>query len=742
MINYTYIRKEAVRLRILLASTRMGIGGAETHILTLARVLHKRGHYVHIVSAGGAYIPALISSQITHTVFPLDRKDIISVTRSARAIKKLAIEGHFDVVHAHGRIPAFICGMLAKQKGFPPFAVTAHGFYDPAPHLRAFTLWGRRTIAVSEDVKTFLVENYKLDPDSIDVIVNGVDTVVPEHQPSKRFRIVTASRLDGDTSLCPLLLCELITRIRRDFPELDPVLTIVGGGEKLPEIREAARRTNALCPGSVTVAGSVLDMPSILARADIFIGSSRAALEAMAASVPVILCSDMGCDGVLDETNLLRAEQTNFTCRGGAQTDIESLRLSLERLICATPRERVLYGAFGRAYVTRRASAELFAEKTLAFWRDLIAGERGGIMLCGYFGAGNAGDDATLDAVLSSLPELPKGITPTVPAIRADRLPSGVAPIGRYNFLKIKKELSKTRLFLLCGGTLLQNSTSNRSLRYYNYMSDLAVRCGARVMLYSGGVGPLIGEKAVDGTVYTIENCDAVTLREPDSYELLRKLGCDLGGVGVSADAALRTEPLPLPESIIKRLPDDREVFAVSVRPLRGITRGDGAPDPSEVYRTVAKAVCVIADRRNAVPLFIPLAPEDVRLCAKVCKLAERGIVMPRMRAGHIVSLMSKCTFTLGMRLHSAVFSSVAGIPALTLAYDPKVASFARYAYHPAPLDPNSSDFNMRAIVNAAGAIYTGYEEAVKAVRARTIELAGCIEGDAELAAHIYKADI
>ena len=94
------------------------------------------------------------------------------------------------------------------------------------------------------------------------------------------------------------------------------------------------------------------------------------------------------------------------------------------------------------------------------------------------------------------------------------------------------------------------------------------------------------------------------------------------------------------------------------------------------------------------------------------------------------------------MRLHSAVFSSVAGIPALTLAYDPKVASFARCACHPAPLDPNSPDFNMRMIVNAAGAIYTGYEEAVKAVRARTIELAGCIEGDVELVTHIYKADI
>ena len=720
----------------------MGIGGAETHILTLARALQRRGHYVHIVSAGGAYIPALISSKIMHTVLPLDRKDVISVVKSAREIKKLAVEGHFDVVHAHGRIPAFICGMLSKQQGFPPFAVTAHGFYDPAPPRRAFTLWGRRTIAVSEDVKAFLVENYKLDPASIDVIVNGVDTVVPEHQPSKRLRIVTASRLDGDTSLCSLLLCELILRLRRDFPELDPTLTVVGGGEKLPDVREAARRANALSPGAVNVAGSVLDMPSILARADIFIGSSRAALEAMASSVPVILCSDMGCDGVLDETNLRRAEETNFTCRGGAQTDMEILRLSIERLISATPRERALYGAFGRTYVTRRASADLFAEKTLAFWRDLIAGDRGGIMLCGYFGAGNAGDDATLDAVLSSLPKMPKGVLPTVPTVNPGRLPEGVVPIGRYNFLKIRKELSRTRLFLLCGGTLLQNSTSNRSLGYYYYLADLAVRRGARVMLYSGGIGPVIGEKAVDETIYTIENCDAVTLREPYSLDLLKKIGCSVDGIGVSADAALGTKPMPLPRAVTNMLPDDREIFAVSLRPLRGLARSEDARDPEEIYTMICNAVRVIADRRKAVPIFVPFAPEDVRLCEKLCKRTKRGIVLPLISAGQIVTLFSNCSAVIGMRLHSAVFASVAGIPALTLAYDPKVASFARYAYHPDPLDSNSPDINMRAIVNAASDLYDDYDEIILRVRSRAAELVRCLASDAELAAHIYKADI
>ena len=728
-------------MRILLVATRMGIGGAETHILTLSRALKKRGHHVCILSSGGAYLPALISAQIEHIILPLDRKDVRSVIKSYREIWKIATEGRFDVVHAHGRIPAFICGMLSRRAGFPPFAVTAHGFYDPAPPRRALTLWGRRNIAVSEDVKNFIVQKYKLDPACIDVITNGVDTDVPPHQDSPRLRIVTASRLDSDTALTPALLCELMPRIRRDFPELDPTLTVVGGGSKLPELREAARLANSQSPGAVTVAGNALDMPSILARADIFVGSSRAALEAMAASVPVILCSDMGCDGVLDETNLRRAEDTNFTCRGGAPAELETLRLAVERLLCSTPRERSLYGTFGRAYVTRRASADIFAEKTLAFWRDLIEYERGGVMLCGYFGAGNAGDDATLSAVLSSLPKLPKGILPTVPTSDPDAMPEGVRAIGRYNIPKIKKELKKTRLFLLCGGTLLQNSTSNRSLAYYYYLSRLASKQGARVMLYAGGVGPIFGDEAAYEAVEAIENCDAVTLRDPDSLALLGELECETDGIAVTADPALLTVPEKLPEKLDALLSEEgRRFFAVSLRPLSGLRRGAGARNPDEIFSAVSAAIRVVSDRLNATPLYIPFAEEDVKLCRGL--MVERGILLGRLSPGQIVTVLSKCEFTLGMRLHSAVFSSVAGTPAVMIAYDPKVGAFARHAYHPAPIYPEADDFNMRAIVGAIGSLYSNMNPAKQTLSARTAELIKNARADAVIAERLYRADI
>jgi polysaccharide pyruvyl transferase WcaK-like protein len=110
------------------------------------------------------------------------------------------------------------------------------------------------------------------------------------------------------------------------------------------------------------------------------------------------------------------------------------------------------------------------------------------------------------------------------------------------------------------------------------------------------------------------------------------------------------------------------------------------------------------------------------------------------MRAGHIISVLEKCSFTLGMRLHSGVFSSIAGTPAIMIAYDPKVEAFAKRAYHPAPIDPDADDFGMRTIVSSAGALYMNMNAARTTLRARAAELRRLTEADKTVAEELYNA--
>lgn len=721
-------------MKILICATRMSIGGAETHILSLARAFRAMGQFVCVVSSGGEYAKALGESGIRHICLPLDKKDPASVMKCRKAIYRMVREGGFDVVHAHGRIPSFVCDSLRGKKGFVPVVVTVHGIYDPAPPRRKLSKFGDRTIAVSADIKDDLVNTYRVKAENICVIPNGVDTAAPAHVGAPRLRILTASRLDRDTALTAILLCGLMPRLRRDFPQLDPALTIVGGGNMLSRVREAAKIANLQSPGSVTVIGAVTDMPTMISHADVFVGSSRAALEAMSASVPVVLCSDVGCSGVLDEKTILEAERTNFTCRSAAETSAELLRAELERLLCATPSERAALGNFGRAYILRRASTEIVAQKTLAELRSCLDSERGEIMLCGYFGADNAGDDATLASVLGSISQIAHGAHVTVVARGGGSLPRGVERISRLNMRLICEHLKKTRLFVLCGGTLIQNSTSNRSLTYYHTLCSLAKKYGARIMIWGGGVGPIFGESAADLAADIIEDCDAAGIRDERSMRRAKALGIETGHLYASADAALLTPALPLPAGGGLR---SGNCFAVCPRSIAGLKCEDVDISENDMQSLLVNAVRRIADKYKITPLWLPLAEEDVALCRKLCRKCGRGRVMPRLQAGEAVSLLSGCLFCVTVRLHGAVFSSCAGIPAICLPYDPKVESFGDSADHHV-VDMGARDLSPLSVIKIADHILSYRDRLCANVRARAAELRRACTADVEAARKLW----
>ena len=58
-------------MNILMLSMSMGAGGAETHVLTLARALVRAGHSVTVASAGGMLTAGLAEGGVAHVTLPL-----------------------------------------------------------------------------------------------------------------------------------------------------------------------------------------------------------------------------------------------------------------------------------------------------------------------------------------------------------------------------------------------------------------------------------------------------------------------------------------------------------------------------------------------------------------------------------------------------------------------------------------------------------------------------------------------
>ena len=164
-----------MKQKILMITMGLGIGGAETHIVELSKELHRRGYDVIVASNGGIYAEEIRKYGIRHEEMPMNSRNAAAMFKSYRLLKKLILQEKPDLVHAHARIPAFIAGLVRKSVDFP-FVTSAHGVFDTTGILKYVSNWGDRTIAVSEDIKSYLREKYRIPSQNIKVTINGIDT--------------------------------------------------------------------------------------------------------------------------------------------------------------------------------------------------------------------------------------------------------------------------------------------------------------------------------------------------------------------------------------------------------------------------------------------------------------------------------------------------------------------------------------------------------------------------------------
>ncbi|MFO7610891.1 MAG: glycosyltransferase, partial [Clostridia bacterium] len=105
--------------KILIAAMALDIGGAETHVFELAKKLASYGHRVWVVSNGGVFVREIEKAGVRHIKVPLHTKSPGSLITSYRMLRKIIVRDCIDIVHAHARIPAFLCSILCKELNVP-----------------------------------------------------------------------------------------------------------------------------------------------------------------------------------------------------------------------------------------------------------------------------------------------------------------------------------------------------------------------------------------------------------------------------------------------------------------------------------------------------------------------------------------------------------------------------------------------------------------------------------------------
>ena len=734
-------------LKILMATMGLGIGGAETHIVELAGELKRRGFDVMVASNGGVYVQEIEDKGIRHFHVPMNKRNAFHMIRSYFLLRKLIRRENPDIVHAHARIPAFICGLLRKSLRFP-FVTTAHLPFDISGVLRYLSNWGEKTIAVSDDIKDYLIKNFGMSERDIIITINGIDTekfsartsgsrIMEEfHLDASKPIITSVSRLDASRALAADQLIGIAPELDKHLPGIQ--LLIAGGGDVYDELKVKADAVNsALGRRIVTMTGPRTDISEIIAAGDIFINVSRSALEAMASEKPVILAGNEGYIGLLSPENMDAARESNFCCRGFPMSTEARLLEDIIRCFAMSPSERAALGAVERAYILSNYSVSRMADDSLRAY-EAVRRKKYNVVMSGYYGFGNAGDEAILQSIhqnISSSGDISITVLSNDPEDTKNRY--GYYAVNRFKLFSVVRALRRCDALVSGGGSLLQDHTSTRSLFYYLMIIRVSEFYKKKVMIYANGIGPV--RKKINRRLVSriVGRADVITLRDDVSAQELRSMGVVRDDIRVTSDpvftlgGASREEALRLLSEA--GIPHDTPFICVSVRNWGNM---------GTFCSTIARLCDSIHDIYGRNTIFIAMqTPHDIGISHDVCRMMKNKayVLDERYKAGQIMGIVGQCDFVLAMRLHTLIFSARMCVPFIGMVYDPKVDAYIKALSMLSAGDVRELD-DVR-VLEAVKNLMENREKYVNSLKRSLLELESLAHQDAQLLLELLESD-
>ena len=278
------------------------------------------------------------------------------------------------------------------------------------------------------------------------------------------------------------------------------------------------------------------------------------------------------------------------------------------------------------------------------------------VVLAGYFGFRNLGDELLASSAIDALVEC--GVPAERIAILTAGESHGAQPFDRWSLRSVIGVLRRSRSLLFAGGGLFQDATSLRSAIYYWGLSALASAVGSVPWAMAQSVGPLRTRMArwLAGSAFS--RCRYITARDEGSRLLLGELGVN----------ARRMPDLVLGAGVPSVRVSHRGPVLLNVRPT----------DDGEAGRLVSR----VAEKFTAEGIEtvgLAFSPDD---CAEFERLIASGD-MPETKLHRVESvadfarLADGCGGAVGVRLHFGILCYLAGIEPLLYPYDPKVRAFA-----------------------------------------------------------------
>ena len=671
-------------------------GGAKTHVHSLLQGLNQHIQADMVCFTDGPFTQEARALGIHVDV--MAGRNPLSALKPLR--EKIARDG-YDIIHCHGARGNLMGALLRKSTGLP-VVTTVHS--DPkldymGRPLSALTYgnlnaWALRRIpykiGVSDAMGNLLISR-GFDPQQMFAIYNGID-FTPRAPSLTRREFLDSLGLDWPDGVVIAGIAARLNPVKdmgtllRGFAiahKTQPQLRLIIAGEGQDEamLKELANQlgvTNEVCfAGWLTDTDSfynALDINTLTSLSETF---PYALTEGARFALPTVASQVGGVPFLI---------QSHVTGLLFQPRDHEALGRHLAALA-------------GDADLRRRLGSQLLEKgrtefsikstiyRQLAIYNAILRRQkrkvqrrRDGVVICGAYGRGNAGDEAILTALVTEMrtldPDLPIWIMTRKP--KTTRLRHRVGAVYTFNLPAFCGKMAKSTLYINGGGSLVQDVTSHRSLWFYLFTLSAAKRLGCKVMMYGCGIGPIRTPRNRRKTGRVIDRfVDSITTRDSASIDELRALGVSRPQVVLAADPAVTLPAAPpqaadaLLEEIGLHPQKGERYLGVTVRPWPGFD------DKASAF---AAAVDYAYQRYDLIPVFIPIEGRpDAAAAQKVAahlQYAPANLLTSCPSPELAIALSARMDVALSMRLHALIFAAVHGVPLVGVVYDPKVSAF------------------------------------------------------------------
>lgn len=306
------------------------------------------------------------------------------------------------------------------------------------------------------------------------------------------------------------------------------------------------------------------------------------------------------------------------------------------------------------------------------------------IVLSGYYGFDNIGDEAVLFSIVSLL----KKEIPDAKIVVLSNNPEktkatyDVESINRWDMKAVVKVIKQSDLLISGGGSLLQDVTSSKTIPYYLAIVKIAQFYKKKVVFYSQGIGPVNKNFSKTLMKMIVNKVDGIYVREPASKALLEEIGIKKP-VEVSIDPVIGINLGR--ESSNTSVEVKKPAVGVYIRPWQ-----DEAHDEHLLQAMLPGLSELIAQGYKL--YFIPMHYDQDRGIAETLKekLMEKGraegknlaetmeVVDKMLSIEEVLDYTANFDMVVGMRLHSLIMAAAEKVPMVALSYDPKVTAFMK----------------------------------------------------------------